>query len=713
MMWLFIIWMPLFQVVQLCRFTYNGCKNTPKVVLERISCFFMTTHTGSTSHPVEEPLVLRQLDKEVEHYVSQHESIASMKAESRRRIRRFQEARLNDLDTVKSAYRDYMFCYMVSAALDDELRMKFEKVKDYIVKYTSIEFQESIESRFKSLLNGTIKSKTNAPVRLDGLETGKSGRQPYKSVQLFIDIRQLMDIYHDFDCETLVIDFRPPILFRKNHISLFTNIINIDPISIKEHYTIEDIRDHSFLLASREELELFGRIREFQYVVLYDQASRESDEFDHGKNTALINFKREIGKHVKNFSILEGGFEEWVMFMDDENETRQVPKVGLQRYSRPLAISTNAKVPCKVSIPIISGLYNLGNSCYMNSVIQVLIGTRELTDYILEGKYEEFVAKESKYGTRGGITKSYERLAKEMRKNSRKKHATKPDGFKREIGKGNKMFDNTEQQDAGEFLQFLLDAIHEDLNLSSRNKHVHVSEEDEANRERLPIRLASTIEWERYLQTDYSIIVDTFSGQYASRLECDSCHCTSTTFIPFNMLSIPIPVLKPGHTKTVALDDCLREFTKRETLKGDDVWECPKLCKGPNVTTSKKLTITRLPPVLIIHLERFTYKGGAFEKDNKVVDIPHMISMDKYWPSPRDDNEVQQLNRFPVRGQRGKFKYVHYGTIRHYGTLHGGHYTSDVDVGSQWIGFDDERVGIKDKVTERDGSSYIVLYRRV
>ena len=51
------------------------------------------------------------------------------------------------------------------------------------------------------------------------------------------------------------------------------------------------------------------------------------------------------------------------------------------------------------------------------------------------------------------------------------------------------------------------------------------------------------------------------------------------------------------------LTQCMRDFTKEETIAGDDLPYCSK-CKDFHEAT-KQIELWRLPPVLIVHLKRF------------------------------------------------------------------------------------------------------------
>lgn len=86
-------------------------------------------------------------------------------------------------------------------------------------------------------------------------------------------------------------------------------------------------------------------------------------------------------------------------------------------------------------------------------------------------------------------------------------------------------FSGTDQQDSQEFLLFLLDGLHEDLNSAAANNHSNTSSsfEDDLKFEKLPDWQASALSWEKYLKKNSSIIVSLFQGQYRSRLTCLSC----------------------------------------------------------------------------------------------------------------------------------------------------------------------------------------------
>lgn len=255
-------------------------------------------------------------------------------------------------------------------------------------------------------------------------------------------------------------------------------------------------------------------------------------------------------------------------------------------------------------------------------------------------------------------------------------------------GRLNETFRSNHQQDAQEFLEFLLDGLHEDLNMNAgRTKLATLSDTEERHREKMAMQVASGYEWGRYLHLNHSIIVNWLQGQLASRLRCLTCSVTSTTYSPFMYLTLPIPEGTKG--RNVSLHDCLQEFCREEVLEQDDQWNCPA-CKKPRKAT-KKLTITRLPHVLIVHLKRFSSKGRWRNKLDTFINFPLAdLDLTSYVPPPLAPQQMpkdlpQDLQATPP------FFYDLYSISNHYGNLEGGHYTAFVRNLHRWTVFDDTR----------------------
>lgn len=372
-----------------------------------------------------------------------------------------------------------------------------------------------------------------------------------------------------------------------------------------------------------------------------------------------------------------------------------------------------------LDLDFMTGLENMGNSCYMNCIIQCILGTHELSKIFLNDSYEKHINLNSKLGSKGVLAKNFARLVHSMydtgelsssssSSKKKNKHAVRPAQFKFACGSINSLFKDMSQQDCQEFCQFLLDGMHEDLNQCGGNPPLkELSKQAEDLREKLSFRIASSIEWERYLTTDFSVIVDLFQGQYASRLQCKVCEHTSTTYQPFSVLSVPMPTKKNGN-----LIDCFTEFTKCENLEVDEQWSCPH-CKKKQPST-KKLTITRLPRNLIIHLKRF---DNRMNKNGAFVNYPFTLDLTKFWPDDFDGNLPPGVtDELPSRGQVPPFNYKLYGVACHFGSLYGGHYTAYVDKGVKngWYYFDDTIYRpIKNHNEPITASAYVLFYHRI
>lgn len=123
--------------------------------------------------------------------------------------------------------------------------------------------------------------------------------------------------------------------------------------------------------------------------------------------------------------------------------------------------------------PGISGIKNHGNTCFMNAVVQCLSNTDCMAEYFVTDQYREDLMRRNKlakkFGSKGEITDQFANLLKSL-------WACKytPDissEFKSVIGKFASQYRGYSQHDAQEFLLWLLDKVHEDLNIAPKKKY--------------------------------------------------------------------------------------------------------------------------------------------------------------------------------------------------------------------------------------------------
>eukprot|EP01083_Nonionella_stella_P236186 829779_1 len=184
-----------------------------------------------------------------------------------------------------------------------------------------------------------------------------------------------------------------------------------------------------------------------------------------------------------------------------------------------------------IELPLI-GLYNLGNTCFMNSSLQCLVSCRALSEYFLSGRYRKEINSDNPLGTGGRLVRSYARLLKSMQGGS----AIHPFDFKSTIGQFATQFSGYGQHDSQEFMNFLLDGLHEDVN-RVRDKPYTVLEENHDGR---PDEELAEEAWELHLKRNRSVIVDLFQGQLKSAVTCPDCNLVSVKFDPLMYLTLPL-----------------------------------------------------------------------------------------------------------------------------------------------------------------------------
>ena len=99
-------------------------------------------------------------------------------------------------------------------------------------------------------------------------------------------------------------------------------------------------------------------------------------------------------------------------------------------------------------------------------------------------------------------------------------------------------FQGYQQHDSQEFLNYLIDTLHEDTNRVQEKEVIEKLEGDGRPDQELAEQC-----WENHLQRENSFINDHFYGLNRSHLTCPECKRESITFDPYNQLQVPIPVV--------------------------------------------------------------------------------------------------------------------------------------------------------------------------
>ncbi|GAA5943806.1 hypothetical protein JCM3775_000194, partial [Rhodotorula graminis] len=348
----------------------------------------------------------------------------------------------------------------------------------------------------------------------------------------------------------------------------------------------------------------------------------------------------------------------------------------------------------------ISGLKNLGNTCYMNSTIQCLSAAVPFARYFTGGTYRKDINVYNPLGTKGALANAVAELIRALW--AQQYHFLSPVTFRENICRVAPQFRGSEQHDAQEFLGFLLDGLHEDCNyVVKKPPPVEMTPEREHDLETLPPQVMSDREWQIYKMRNDSFIVQCFQGQFRNQLRCLTCQKTSTTYNTFMPLSVPIPGGRG--VGRVSLLACLEQFVKDEVLDGDDAWHCPR-CKK-NRRAVKKLSLSKLPPILVIHLKRFSFHGPFSDKIETQVQYPLAgLDLTHFVPPPMMDQSGASSS--PPKG----YSYDLFGVTNHYGNLSSGHYTAFVRSGRDWFNIGDSKVTPADPAHVQSAKSAYILY---
>ncbi|KAH3766635.1 peptidase C19 family protein [Pelomyxa schiedti] len=223
-----------------------------------------------------------------------------------------------------------------------------------------------------------------------------------------------------------------------------------------------------------------------------------------------------------------GGFRTLIHCLNYSLGLKVYDESAVELEEKPWSQDTkNFQIGTKVA-PGLTGLVNMGNSCYVSSAIQCLSNAVPLREFFLSEEWKTKISISNPLGSHGGICEEWSLIQKAIWDPVTISMAP-VDFFHQILCVG--QFLGEGQQDVHEFLALVLDLLHEDLNTpkaKSCNRPAQSTSEDNTA-------------WSEHTAQNCSKIVELFHGQLRSCVACPSCRCEGVTYEPFTILSVPLP----------------------------------------------------------------------------------------------------------------------------------------------------------------------------
>jgi ubiquitin carboxyl-terminal hydrolase 1 len=386
-------------------------------------------------------------------------------------------------------------------------------------------------------------------------------------------------------------------------------------------------------------------------------------------------------------------------------------------------VGGGARAPVDTSGGTVGGLWNVGNTCYQNSVLQALASLENLTAWLQA--IED-----------GTAAEALERMLEDLNTVKETPRAMMASSLITHASGGAKGWMFNEQQDAQEFLQGLMGVLEREVGKVVAKRKAEkalglealVSEGD-----------AKPTELDPSLRSP-------FEGLLAQRVGCLECkYVESISLQPFTTLSLPIP-----STSATTLESCLRAFTAIENIPQVDCDKCTLLAvqsrlqgllqptadpevgelpaehretiktrlravnaaleddnftpKIPGVkltgahkvssTKTKQVKIARTPLLLVLHTNRsqFDILTGTVGKNYAAIKFPYVLDLGATGAVTSYETLSMDLGTPMSSAGNGECVYELKAVVSHYGGHHNGHYVSYRRWAKKWWRISDHEV---------------------
>nr|CAG4642519.1 EOG090X06IH [Evadne anonyx] len=349
------------------------------------------------------------------------------------------------------------------------------------------------------------------------------------------------------------------------------------------------------------------------------------------------------------------------------------------------------------------GLVNFGNTCYSNSVLQALYFCKPFREKVLEYKMKNKRSKET-------LLTCLADLFHNITTQKKKVGTIAPKKFIARLKKEKEEFDNYMQQDAHEFLNFLINHISEVIsaerqqvngNATSANGKVRGGSRESNHSSGSFTINGSNGSMASNANSEPTWVHEIFQGIMTSETRCLNCETVSNKEEDFFDLQVDVD-------QNTSITHCLRTFSSTETLCTDNKFKCD-ICSSYQ-EAQKCMRVKKLPLILALHLKRFKY----VEQYNRHIKVSHRVVFPLELRLFNTSDDAVNPDRL----------YDLVAVVVHCGSgPNRGHYISIVKSHDFWLLFDDDIVdkidpsaledfyGLTSDVQKASETGYILFYQ--
>ena len=319
------------------------------------------------------------------------------------------------------------------------------------------------------------------------------------------------------------------------------------------------------------------------------------------------------------------------------------------------------------------GINNLGNTCFINACLQILIHCPLFIYKLIKNK--------KLINEKTPTTSNFLSICNMMLETQ--EYSIDISNFKNLLGLNHKLFEGYFQNDSQEFCRILLEDISRELNEIKTKSIYRILN----NSDRISKKLRDEDFHKNFTQREKSIITEIF---YAQIVNIFTCECKAEIYSFQKILDFPLLFPENINRDIISINELLKLYFQTEHIDFESKCErCHKISSH-----KKEIKISRPPEILILSLQRIDEKQ---EKLGYKVKFPLILDIYQYV-----DHDC---------GYDKECKYNLFGIVNHVGNIDYGHYFSFVKIGNRdWFQFNDHEVNNIKKISDCSEDVYALFY---